>query len=79
VAEVLLKLAMIEGTSTVEGLCVRQVLSQQELASMVGTAREVVNRTLKKLEQDNLLRVRPAEIIILDIEGLERIAAEETR
>jgi CRP/FNR family cyclic AMP-dependent transcriptional regulator len=48
--------------------------TQQELASRLGTVREVVSRTLKRFEEQGLIRVERHRIIILDPEGLERIA-----
>ena len=45
-------------------------LSQSELAAFAGTAREVVSRSLKKLERNGLLRVEGRRITILDMDGL---------
>jgi len=45
-------------------------LTRQELAAMVGTAREVAWRTLKKLERDGLIEIRGQEIVILDAAAL---------
>lgn len=49
-------------------------LSQQDLADLVGTAREVIYRTLKKLQQEQLLRLTSAEIQILDFDHLLELA-----
>lgn len=48
--------------------------TQQELASRLGTVREVISRTLKRFEEQGLIRVERHRIMILDPEGLERIA-----
>ncbi|MGQ9666933.1 MAG: Crp/Fnr family transcriptional regulator [Anaerolineae bacterium] len=48
--------------------------TQQELASRLGTVREVVSRTLKRFEEQGLIQVERHRIVILDPEGLERIA-----
>lgn len=45
-------------------------LTRQELASMVGTAREVAWRALKKLEHDGLIEIRGQHIVILDAAAL---------
>ncbi len=44
--------------------------THQEIASDLGTSREVVSRILKDLESSNLLRVRRGTIQILDLQGL---------
>ena len=45
-------------------------LTRQELASMVGTAREVAWRALKGLERDGLIEIQGQHIIILDAAAL---------
>lgn len=45
-------------------------LTRQELASMVGTAREVAWRTLKSLERDGLIEIHGQQIAILDAAAL---------
>lgn len=45
-------------------------LTRQELAAMVGTAREVAWRALKKLEHDGLIEIHGQNIVILDAAGL---------
>ena len=78
-AGVLVQLATLDGSPVDEGVCIKRTLSQQDLASMVGTAREVVNRTLKRFEQEGLLRISSEEILLLDYPEIERIAVEEVR
>lgn len=74
-ATALLALADEDGDEWV----VHRLLTQQEIAAMVGTAREVVHRTLKKFERDHLIRVTPTKIFILDYDQLSEIAAQEAR
>lgn len=45
-------------------------LTRQELAAMVGTAREVAWRALKKLEHDGLIEIHGQEIVVLDAAAL---------
>jgi CRP-like cAMP-binding protein len=47
-------------------------LTQQDLAAVVGTAREVVGRALKALEQDGALHLDQGRITILDQQLLEQ-------
>lgn len=75
-AEILLKQ---NSQPTADGICIPRLLTQQDLAAMVGTAREVVSRTLKRFESEGLLRLTPTEIIILDPQRLTEIARQETR
>lgn len=48
-------------------------LTQQEMAAMAGTAREVVGRSLKSLEEDGIIRLDHHKIVISDIEALKEI------
>jgi len=69
VCQVLLEQAAREEThSKTNGL--DRPLTRQELASMVGTAREVAWRTLKRLERDGLIDIQGQRIVILDAAAL---------
>lgn len=48
-------------------------ISRENLASMVGTAKESVIRVLSEFKSDRLITTQQSEIRILDTEGLERI------
>jgi CRP-like cAMP-binding protein len=50
-----------------------QRLTQQEMAAMIGTAREVVTRALRTLEQQGGIQVQRGQIVILRPEILERL------
>ncbi|HYK86989.1 MAG TPA: Crp/Fnr family transcriptional regulator [Ktedonobacteraceae bacterium] len=45
-------------------------LTQQEMAAIVGTAREVVGRALKELEATGAIAVRQGRVVVLDREQL---------
>ncbi len=49
-------------------------LTQQDLASMVGTAREVVVRSLRSLESQGILKRERHRLVVLDKEALWRLA-----
>lgn len=49
-------------------------LTQGELAAMVGSTRQSVNRLLGNLVADGLIRVERDAIVILDLDGLRRAA-----
>jgi CRP/FNR family transcriptional regulator, cyclic AMP receptor protein len=47
-------------------------ISQEELAHLVGLCRQRVNRALRRLQRDGLVRVGYRTLTILDLEGLRR-------
>jgi CRP/FNR family transcriptional regulator len=49
-------------------------LTQQEMAAMAGTAREVVGRSLKELEEAGAIKLDHHRIVIMDKESLQNIA-----
>ncbi len=52
---------------------IKQRLTQQEMAAMIGTAREVVGRSLKALEEEGAIRMERHRIVIRDREALKEI------
>lgn len=57
-----------------DGAGEKQRLTQQEMAAMVGTAREMVGRSLKTLEEGGTIRLERHRIIIADKEALREMA-----
>ncbi len=51
----------------------RRRLTQQQMAALVGTSREVVGRSLKELERDGLIRFERNRILVLRPEALREI------
>ena len=49
-------------------------LTQQEMAAMAGTAREVVARSLKTLEEEGMIKLERHRIVITNKEALEEMA-----
>jgi CRP-like cAMP-binding protein len=66
VARILLKEAREEGTGGPR-------LTQQEMAAMAGTAREVVGRSLKALEEQGVIKLDHHRIVITDGDALRKI------
>ncbi len=58
---------LVEGAA---GACVR--LTQHQIAAMVGSVREVVQRALKTLEREGGIRLERARVLVLDPMALER-------
>ena len=78
-AMVLVARADVEGQPVDGGVLLDRLLSQQEYADMVGTAREVVSRTLKRFEDEKLVQLTRTNILICDCEQLRAIALQEAR
>jgi CRP/FNR family transcriptional regulator len=51
-------------------------LTQQDIAAMAGTAREVVGRSLKNLEENGTIRMESHRVIITDHEALKQLAVQ---
>ena len=51
--------------------------TQQDLATKLGTVREVISRTLKNFEKDGLISMQRHQIVILDAERLASIANQD--
>lgn len=51
-------------------------LTQQEIAAMAGTAREVVGRSLKALEESGAIRLESHRVVISNKEELQQMVAE---
>ncbi|MBL8161756.1 MAG: Crp/Fnr family transcriptional regulator [Anaerolineae bacterium] len=78
-AMVLIARAEVEGQPHDNGIAFDRLLSQQEFADMVGTAREVVYRTFKRFEEDGLVHMTRSSILIRDLKSLRAIALQEAR
>ncbi|HJP41878.1 MAG TPA: Crp/Fnr family transcriptional regulator [Dehalococcoidia bacterium] len=74
VARYFLELANEEGERCESGISVPRALTQQDLAAVVGSVREVVARSLKLMEQDEVIQMERKRVIITDIEGLRKLA-----
>ncbi len=76
-ARVLLHLAEPYGTPESGGVAISLKLSQDEFADMVGKSRPPVNRELKQLEREGLIRTTYSHFIILNIDALQKIVRGE--
>jgi len=72
VAKLLLEYATDHGGS--EDLTQRPRLTQQEMAAMVGTAREVVGRSLKVLEEEGAIRMDRHRIVVTNRKALQQMS-----
>ncbi|MGA7677710.1 MAG: Crp/Fnr family transcriptional regulator [Dehalococcoidia bacterium] len=56
-----------------DGTRLGQRLTQQEMAAIAGTAREVVGRSLKTLEERGIIKLEHHRIVVTDKEALKQI------
>ncbi|MEG6616024.1 Crp/Fnr family transcriptional regulator [Peptococcaceae bacterium 1198_IL3148] len=70
---VLLDLASENGCATEKGIEINLSLTNQELANMVGTSRESVNRIINDLKKGGTLDVNRQQIIILNKQKLRSL------
>ena len=75
-ARVLVELAEREGTPGPTGIEVPLRLTQEELAGLVSSTRESVNKWLRTFERQGLLQYHRHTMTILDLEGLHGASAE---
>jgi CRP-like cAMP-binding protein len=72
-ARYLYQLAREEGEETPEGVVVPRSITQQDLASLLGSVREVISRSLRVMEEDGVVEVRRKDILIRDLDALRRM------
>jgi CRP-like cAMP-binding protein len=70
-ASFLLRLARTEGKRTADGVEVTLPVSNQELASQIGTVRELISRNLSRFQSDGLVRIDGRTVVIHDLKALE--------
>ena len=74
VASLLLYLAERFGEPIDTGTRITLKLTHQEMANMIGTTRETVNRTLNKFWDERLIDMRTAHVVVVEPEKLRAIA-----
>ncbi len=72
----LLRLAENQGVASDRGIEFQLPGSHQELASQLGTVRELISRNLMRLQAEGLLEVDARLIVIKDIKGLRATLAQ---
>jgi CRP-like cAMP-binding protein len=71
----LLRLAETDGKQTAQGIEFHLPVSHLELASRLGTVRELVSRNLMRLQAEGLLDVDARQIVVKDKAGLSALLA----
>jgi CRP/FNR family transcriptional regulator len=70
-AQTIVKLAEVQGKKTDEGIEVKLDISRQELANMIGTARETVSRALSQFKKEGSVDISGKKIIVLNMSKLK--------
>ncbi len=70
-ASFLLRLARSEGKRTPDGVEVTLLVSNQELASQIGTVRELVSRNLSRLQAEGIFKIDGRSVTISNLKALE--------
>lgn len=70
-AALLLRTAQREGRPTPEGLSLTLPANNQELASQIGTVRELVSRNLSRFQAEGLLKIDGRTVVLLKPAALE--------
>jgi len=70
-AQTIIKLAQSNGKETSEGIELQLNLSRQDLANLIGTARETVSRALSQFKKEGSINIDKKKIIIKDIQKLK--------
>ncbi len=78
VADALLKYAHTQGVTTPQGIEIELDLTQELMASCVGTDRAVIARTLLQFKREGLLQTLGKHITLYDIPRLEKIVNAES-
>lgn len=75
-ARLILVYARAEGETTPHGIQLAWGLSHRQIAHLIGTAREVVTRSLHHFQQDGVLHSDHGRLVIDDWEALKKLADE---
>ena len=74
-ARKLLELAQDHGQVEPEGVRINLALTQSDLASLIGTTRESVNKAMSTFRREGLIFVRQNHIVIADPDALQQYAS----
>lgn len=70
-AAYLLRLAQKEGKPTNQGIAVLLPSNNQELASQIGTVRELVSRNLSRLQAQGFIAIDGRNVTVVDLKAIE--------
>lgn len=70
-AAFLVRLATSSGRPTKEGLEITLPANNQELASQIGTVRELISRNLSRFQAEGMLRIEGRNVTVTDLKALQ--------
>ena len=70
-AAFLVRLAKASGKRTEKGLEISLPANNQEVASQIGTVRELVSRNLSRFQAEGMLRIEGRSVFVIDLRALE--------
>ena len=68
----LIRLANQQGVKINDGIEINLPANNQEIASQIGTVRELVSRNLSRLQSEQLIEIQGRRILIRDLKALEK-------
>jgi len=74
-AAFLLRLAQKEGKRSANGVEVTLPASNQELASQIGTVRELVSRNLSRFQSEGILKIDGRAMVLRNLKALEDVVS----
>ena len=80
-AAFLIRFATQQGRKTSDGVEITLPENNQEIASQIGTVRELVSRNLSRLQSEGIIAINGRRILICDLKALEAqsLVSDETR
>lgn len=75
IARKLLELAAHHGIRQADGILIDLDLSQEAMASLVGTTRESANRALSALREQGIVQIERVRILVTQPEALEKLSS----
>lgn len=70
-AAFLVRLAKTSGTRSASGLDIILPANNQELASQIGTVRELISRNLSRFQAEGMIKIEGRNVSIIDLKALE--------
>jgi len=70
-AAFLVRLAKTSGTRSGNGLEITLPANNQELASQIGTVRELISRNLSRFQAEGMIKIEGRNVFITDLKALE--------
>jgi len=70
-AAFLVRLAKISGKRSANGVVISLPANNQELASQIGTVRELISRNLSRFQAEGMIKVDGRNVLVTDLKALE--------